>query len=265
MAGFKETPRQKMISMMYLVLTALLALNVSKSILDAFLVVNESMEVTNRNFEKKISDTYTAFEKAWQINQNKVGPYWDKAQQAKQLSEDLRSYIENIKAELISKVDQLPMNVADTMQLINVKGKDNFDIPTNYFMGDSQDGSKGKGIELKNRLIKYKQDIKNLVDPKNQASLKLGLEIKEGKSYKDGYNKKQNWQMYHFYHTIVTADIAILNKMIAEGYIYLRSYNVVKGKVLVAFPMKTSNITEYSHLFIGKNEIYDNGWSEIWK
>ena len=42
MAGYKETPRQKMIGMMYLVLTALLALNVSKQMLDAFIVVNET-------------------------------------------------------------------------------------------------------------------------------------------------------------------------------------------------------------------------------
>ena len=52
MAGYKETPRQKMIGMMYLVLTALLALNVSKEIMDAFLVVNESMETTNENFSR---------------------------------------------------------------------------------------------------------------------------------------------------------------------------------------------------------------------
>ena len=43
MAGFKETPRQKMIGMMYLVLTAMLALNVSKEILEAFKIVNESL------------------------------------------------------------------------------------------------------------------------------------------------------------------------------------------------------------------------------
>jgi len=53
MAGYKETPRQKMIGMMYLVLTALLALNVSKDIIEAFVVVNNSLEVTNQNFEKR--------------------------------------------------------------------------------------------------------------------------------------------------------------------------------------------------------------------
>ena len=48
-----ETPRQRMISMMYLVLTALLALNVSVEIINAFVIVNESMEKTNANFESK--------------------------------------------------------------------------------------------------------------------------------------------------------------------------------------------------------------------
>ncbi len=48
-----ETPRQRMISMMYLVLTALLALNVSVEILNAFVTVNESMEKTNANLDRK--------------------------------------------------------------------------------------------------------------------------------------------------------------------------------------------------------------------
>ena len=62
MAGYKETPRQKMIAMMYLVLTALLALNVSKDILDAFLVVNESIESTNVGIEKKVDFIYNKFD-----------------------------------------------------------------------------------------------------------------------------------------------------------------------------------------------------------
>jgi len=59
MAGGKETPRQKMIGMMYLVLTALLALNVSKSILDAFINIEANIQTGNitevqRGDEKKI-------------------------------------------------------------------------------------------------------------------------------------------------------------------------------------------------------------------
>ena len=59
-----ETPRQKMISMMYLVLTAMLALNVSKDILQAFTVVNDSIVATNNIFEGKANFYYDEFEKA---------------------------------------------------------------------------------------------------------------------------------------------------------------------------------------------------------
>ena len=53
MSGGKETPRQKMIGMMYLVLTALLALNVSKEILNAFVIVEDGLNKTNDNFDGK--------------------------------------------------------------------------------------------------------------------------------------------------------------------------------------------------------------------
>ena len=53
-ANCPETPRQKMIGMMYLFLTAMLALNVSKDILNAFVVVNNGLEETNTNFDNKI-------------------------------------------------------------------------------------------------------------------------------------------------------------------------------------------------------------------
>ncbi len=73
MAGYKETPRQKMIAMMYLVLTALLALNVSKQILDAFLVVNESMITTNEIVYSKIETVYDQFSNQYTLpTQNEI-------------------------------------------------------------------------------------------------------------------------------------------------------------------------------------------------
>ena len=60
MSGGKETPRQKMIGMMYLVLTALLALNVSKEILEAFVVMNNGLVKTNTNFETNNKTLYAA-------------------------------------------------------------------------------------------------------------------------------------------------------------------------------------------------------------
>ena len=65
-----------MIGMMYLVLTALLAMNVSKDILDAFVVINEGLETTNKNFMAKNDITYAQFEKANLNDPLKVGKYW---------------------------------------------------------------------------------------------------------------------------------------------------------------------------------------------
>ena len=65
MAHGKETPRQKMIGMMYLVLTALLALNVSKDVLDAFVLVDDGMMKTVENFEEKNTLLYKDFAQKW--------------------------------------------------------------------------------------------------------------------------------------------------------------------------------------------------------
>ena len=64
MAGGKLPPRQKMIGMMYLVLTALLAINVSSSILEAFVAINEGFEETSKTMEGKNEILYAQFDKA---------------------------------------------------------------------------------------------------------------------------------------------------------------------------------------------------------
>ena len=72
-----------MISMMYLVYTALLALNVSVDILNAFQTVGESVEVTNKIMAGKAESAYTAFENAYNGNPGKVGENWAKAQEVR--------------------------------------------------------------------------------------------------------------------------------------------------------------------------------------
>ena len=79
MASGKQTPRQKMINMMYLVLTALLALNVSKEVLNSFFEVNRGIERTTSNFNSKNGDTYFAFDNAVINNPEKYQEVRDKA------------------------------------------------------------------------------------------------------------------------------------------------------------------------------------------
>jgi gliding motility-associated protein GldM len=216
MAGYKETPRQKMIAMMYLVLTALLALNVSKEMLNAFIVVNESVELTNKNFNQKLKEAYDAFELKYQNNQNKVRPFWEKAKQARAYSKELVDYIDQIKWELIARAEKISIDSAKKLKVADLKNKDDYDTPTNYFMKDSEDGSKGEGKELKRRIDEFKQNMLNLLDPEDRDKIKLGL--KTDGVYHDADGMKQNWIQYNFYHTIMAADMAILNKIITEVY-----------------------------------------------
>jgi gliding motility-associated protein GldM len=214
MAGYKETPRQKMIGMMYLVLTALLALNVSVEILNAFLVVNESMETTNKTFNSKTIDFYSNFEKQYQNEPDKVGPFWEKAKQARTLSDDMKAYLNSVKYEAISKSEGIPLDSAKVRPLYQMGTKDKYDETTTYFIGSSNDGSKGKAGEMKAKIAKYKVDIMNLVDPADRANIKLGLDL-TGPFY-DADHVEQNWEMHNFYHTILAADVTILNKLVAE-------------------------------------------------
>ena len=107
MAGGKETPRQKMIGMMYLVLTALLALNVSKEILNSFILINDSLIVTNKNFTGKNQSQYDAFGVALANDEQKVRPFYTKAMQVKGSADSLYQHIELLKQKLIERTDKL--------------------------------------------------------------------------------------------------------------------------------------------------------------
>jgi gliding motility-associated protein GldM len=214
MAGYKETPRQKMIGMMYLVLTALLALNVSVEILNAFLVVNESMETTNKTFSSKTDDYYTRFEAAYKNDPEKVAPYWEKAKQARVLAKEMKDYLINIKYEAISRSEKIPLDSAKVRPLYTIGTKDKYDETTVYFIGNSNDGSKGKAGEMKKKIAAFKEQLLALVQADERSSIKIGLDL-EGPFY-DADHKKQNWEMHNFYHTILAADVTILNKLVAE-------------------------------------------------
>lgn len=256
MAGYKETPRQKMIGMMYLILTAMLALNVSKQILDAFVVVNESMEVTNKNFGTKLESTYSKFKVQYQLNPNKVGPYFEKAQKAHEMTADIAHYIDSLKWEVIKVTEKLEtLDEAKKLPLAQAQRKDNFDMPTNYFIGGSHDGSKGRARDLKDRIDKYRKDMIDLLDPKYRTTMNIGLTT-DGEYY-DQSGQKQNWQMHNFYHTILAATVTILNELKsevlnAEFDIVNNLYASVTAEDWKFDEIKAKVIPKSSYVFLGE-------------
>ena len=97
MAGGKISPRQKMINMMYLVLTALLALNISKDMLKAFAKVNNSLKSNLSNINDQSDVLYSKFSDAAEYAPLKVGPQFEVADSVKNIADEFRAYVQGIK------------------------------------------------------------------------------------------------------------------------------------------------------------------------
>lgn len=209
MSSGKESPRQKLIGMMYLVLTALLALNVSKDILDAFIVVNRGLENTNQNFTSRNEKLYAEFDLAKSVDPVKVTPSWKLAQDIRIKSASLTDYIDKLQKELVAKTDKVEQDVADTLSMANINSKDNYDTPTNILIGESEDGSTGVSHILKNKLIEFKALLTNCVQPKDRKNIKLDIDTDNPTNAKEN----ENWEIFHFYHRPIVASLTILSKI----------------------------------------------------
>ncbi len=219
MAGGKETPRQKMIGMMYLVLTALLALNVSKDVLDSFVMVNDGLEQTNVNFTKKVDLSYFLFERQKEMNPVKVGPFFDKAMIVKAESDSLVNFIKRSKAEMISRVDGIPLAMADTLKLIDLKSKDNYSASSLYWVkeGGGEGGNVGgegtRARILRDKIRKFKEVLLGVLPEKDLERIKIGLDT-EGPFYEKGDEK--SWEVVTFDRVIPVACVTNLNRLITE-------------------------------------------------
>jgi gliding motility-associated protein GldM len=231
MAGGKETPRQKMIGMMYLVLTALLALNVSKEILNSFILINDSLIVTNKNFTGKNQSQYDAFGVALANDEQKVRPFYTKAMQVKGSADSLYQHIESLKQKLIERTDKLDStainqlrdagdldSVAAIFSLRNVNSKDNYDIPTNIMIGGEEGKLKeGKwtASELMGMLNSFRDQLISKIDPKNGSAIIEALEenFKTDTMLQISDSEKQDWALANFYHIPLAAVVTNLSKI----------------------------------------------------
>ena len=153
--GLPKEPRQKMINMMYLVLTALLALNVSSQVLEAFKTVNTSINKSNDVITDKNNVTYQSFADKLKDPQTaaKAQMWSPRADKVKALS-----------AQMFGEIEQLKKKLKEESGLKMVDGKesfreDNLDATTRLM------DENGKGPELYSKLIKYKQDLIAVLDP----------------------------------------------------------------------------------------------------
>ena len=236
-----ETPRQKMIQMMYLVYTAMLALNVAAEVLNGFVTVGDAMNKSNENIELKLQDSYSVFQNAFQNNPEKTQEYWNKAQEVRRLSENIRGYIDSLQYEFLCTIQAeaeivnheteskrtIPLRdksgalLLDSARVaINEGGlsvivkKDDNHSGSAFFYGTS-DKATGKCVDLKNRIIEYKDAVKKLMGTDSSA-LQMGMDV-DRPGWSSHEKKFVPWEQMNFDNTIVIADMVVLSRLKAEA------------------------------------------------
>lgn len=238
-----------MIQMMYLVYTAMLALNVSAEVVEGFKTVGNAMNKSNENMVIKLDDTYDNFELALKNNPGKVKEKYDQAQAIKKLSNELVYSIDTITysfiGEIASKADIVMVDPADpnheklvkrSIPLKNADGTKNFDsiaeamkiggfswiqklddnhAGTHYFLGKAEgdEATEGAAVEVKQKIVAFKKAVKESLG-KDSAHVQLGLNVEGYGLNKEG--KPTSWEQLNFNNTVAGAALITLTRMKAE-------------------------------------------------
>lgn len=199
-----ETPRQRLIGMMYLVLTAMLALNVSADVLDAFTKVQVGLTSTIANFNKKNTEAYNEIEMAYSLNQKKVEGVRNKAIVIKDETQSLVDFIEKLKKKLVVLVDGKEGDV------LNIKGKDNLDAGGQLMI------QQGEGKVLRDKLAAYREKLLEYVDPKDsvmRAAILIKLNTDDPKPVEGDF---QSWQSSRFESIPLVGVVTLLTMLQAD-------------------------------------------------
>lgn len=215
MAHGKETPRQKMIGMMYLVLTAMLALNVTTSVLDAFALIDNGLSRTTSNYRVKNEKLYTQFENAYTLNKVKVGPWKDKADEIKKEAQELITFVQGLKKEIVIAGEGNPNAPAikgDEVLCDFIENKSDLDIGGRIMVGLE---NSGKAFELKKKIIHFREYLVGLINPQRAPQLIESingiLNTDNPPAKEDG--EVQTWESSRFEHIPLIAVIPQLTKV----------------------------------------------------
>ncbi|MBL7932191.1 MAG: gliding motility protein GldM [Bacteroidia bacterium] len=263
MSNAKETPRQKMISLMYLVLICLLALNVSREVLLGFVHINEGLETTNKNFTNNTKNIMEAFKEAIHQGRHEFEPYYRQASRANRLTDDLYVYIDSLKKELIRYTEG--KEGADTISLEKAEQLDNTDKPSYFLIGPDEtkpESGKYKALELKQNIMALADSLQNMIDyMKDRDGLRLPEEdylllknkitaFRPRTDYFDPEGLKINWEIKNFYNQPLAAVITNLSKLQGdvrniEGQL-INTFASASGKLSVKFDRMQARIVPVS-------------------
>lgn len=208
-----KEPRQLMINVMYLVLTALLALNVSAEIFNAFAMVDKGLRAANTALDTS-NDALPQAIKDGAKKKDELKTYADRVDQVRAISKENTAYIQGLIDKLIDEGGNRngSRDEGDFVDAYGIKepiGKRDYDATTRL-MVDS-----GEGMKMRQKMLDVKSKLLALVDEKERATFQLPIEIDDD-TWKKSANKKKDWADFTFGHMPIGATEPIFSKFIND-------------------------------------------------
>lgn len=195
-----ETPRQKMIGMMYLVLTAMLALNVSSEVLDAFAKVDKGLYKTNQVTKLKNNEIIKALEKAYGENPTKVKPFLDDAHTVTQAATHIADRIQQNKEEIVKYKD------GEEFDLLDIENKGNREAAALVMLNNK------KATVLKKEVHDYRDRLLNMLTDA-PASLKKSIEENLSLTDVEKNGKTVSWEKATFEEMPLISSVTLLSQL----------------------------------------------------
>ena len=195
------TPRQKMINLMYIVLMAMLALNISTEVLNGFSIVEESLNRTTANASKENEALYSDFASQMKTNPEKVREWFEKATQVRDMSDSLYNFAQALKVAIVKEADGPDGDVR------NIENTDNLEAAGSVMLAPLT----GKGGALFRAINSYRERILTFVSDPDQRRI-IASNLTTAVPHKAGTLGK-NWQEYMFENMPVAAAVTLLSKL----------------------------------------------------
>ena len=223
----KISPRQKMINLMYVLLMAMLALNVSSDVLNGFTLVDESLSRSTANANEQNKAMYNDFEQSMTQNPEKVREWYQRAQTVRAMSDTLYNFAEHLKVRIAKKADGADGDYSD------LENREDLEASTYVMLAPGR----GQGKHLYEAINSYRESILTMISDSVQRRI-IEDNFSTDVPRKD-ISLMKNWQEYHFENMPAIAAITLLTKLqndirYAEGEVlHTLARNIDVGDVRV--------------------------------
>lgn len=266
-----ETPRQKMISLMYILLLCLLALNVSSDVLGGFELVEDSLLRSTQNASSQNQSLYDDLELSYQQNPEKSGEWYARAKEVRNMADSMYHYVEDLKWAIVRKAD------GKEADIYNIQKREDVNAPAVIMLPPT--GQKGR--ELANAMERFRNSMTAMIA--DSIKQKIIMDNFSTTPSEKAQAQGQNWETSMFDNMPVSAVITMLSKMqndirYAEGevlhtltsnidvgdfrvnqikaYVIPNSQNIVRGGVYRAnIVLSAEDSTQRPHIYVNGKEL----------